>query len=100
MRGVFSQVDLLLSPTSPLAAPLIEDGANLLEATKAVTRNTYAGALASLPGLSVPCGFTPDGLPIGLQLEAAWWHEPLLLRAGVAFQQDTDFHRHQPPLRG
>lgn len=100
LRGVFSQVDILLSPTSPLAAPPIEDGANLLEATKAVTRNTYAGALASLPGLSVPCGFTPAGLPIGLQLEAAWWQEPLLLRAGVAYQQDTDFHRQRALARG
>ena len=98
MRGVFSQVDILLSPTSPIAAPLIDDGANLLEATKAVTRNTYAGALASLPGLSLPCGFTPEGMPIGLQFEAAWWNEPLLLRAGVAYQQDTDFHRQQAPL--
>ena len=97
VRQVFAHVDLLLSPTVPTVAPLIEDGASLLAATQAVTQNTYAGALAGLPGLSVPCGFA-DGLPVGLQLEAAWWNEPLLLQAGFAYQGRTDFHLRLPPL--
>lgn len=100
LRQVFAQVDIMLSPTAPAGAPMIDDGANLLEATKAVTRNTYAGALASIPGLSVPCGFTATGMPIGLQLEAAWWQEPLLLQAGVAFQRETDFHLRKAPSVG
>jgi aspartyl-tRNA(Asn)/glutamyl-tRNA(Gln) amidotransferase subunit A len=97
LRKLFGNVDMLLSPTTPTAAPPIEDGFNLLVATRNATRNTYAGAMGRIPGLSVPCGFTPDGLPVGLQLEAAWWQEPLLLQAGAAFQRQTVFHRQQPP---
>ena len=100
LRQLFSQVDILLSPTAPAVAAPIEDGANLLEATKASTRNTYAGAIGSIPGLSVPCGLSPEGLPIGMQLEAAPWREPLLLQAGVAFQERSDFHRLRAPLAG
>ena len=100
MRQLFAQVDMLVSPTSPVGAPPIDDGANLLEATRAVTRNTYAGSMGSLPGLSVPVGLTAGGLPIGMQLEAAWWHEPLLFQAGVAYQQTTDFHRQRAPMVG
>ncbi|KQP14221.1 amidase [Pseudorhodoferax sp. Leaf267] len=100
LRGVFAQVDMLLSPTTPAGAPLIEDGNNLLEATRAVTRNTYAGALAGIPGLSVPCGFTGLGMPIGVQLEAAQWQEPMLLQAGVELQRGTDFHLQQAAMLG
>jgi aspartyl-tRNA(Asn)/glutamyl-tRNA(Gln) amidotransferase subunit A len=100
VKRLFNGIDILLSPTSPIVAPLIEDGNNLFDATKAVTRNTYAGASAGLPGLSVPCGFSPDGLPIGLQLEAAWFNDPLLFQAGVAYQKATDFHLKRAPILG
>lgn len=98
LAGVFAEVDLLLSPTVHTRVPPIEEDRSLLEATRDATRNTYAGAFAQLPGLSVPCGFTSDGLPVGLQLEARWWHEPLLLRAGHAYQQVTDWHLRRPPM--
>lgn len=96
---VFETVDLILSPTVHTRVPPIAEDRSLLEATRDATRNTYAGAFGQLPGLSVPCGFTSDGLPVGLQLEARWWHEPLLLRAGHAYQQHTDWHLRRPPLR-
>ncbi|WP_158741937.1 amidase [Acidisphaera sp. L21] len=98
LRGLFGGIDMLLSPTAPVGAPPIEDGASLLNVTRDMTKNTYAGAFGALPGLSVPCGLTSAGLPIGLQLEAAWWAESLLLRAGCAFQGRTDFHRARPSL--
>ena len=98
LREIYSQVDIVLSPTAPQTAPLIDDGANLLEATKASTRNTYAGSVGALPGLSVPCGFDAQGLPIGMQLEAAWWQEDLLFQAGIAFQRETDHHLRRSPL--
>lgn len=97
-RNMFNQVDVMLSPTAPTGAPLIDDGNNLLEATKAATRNTYAGAFASLPGLSIPCGLTTKGLPIGLQFEAAWWNEAVLFQVGAAFQRVTDFHNARAPM--
>jgi aspartyl-tRNA(Asn)/glutamyl-tRNA(Gln) amidotransferase subunit A len=98
LRRTFDKIDILLSPTLPTPVPPIEEDKSLLEATKHATRNTYAGALGGLPGLSVPCGFGSDGMPIGLQLEAAWWRDPLLLRVGHAYQQRTDWHLRKPPL--
>ena len=98
MHGLFQQVDLLLSPTAPSGAPPIEDGQSLLEATRSATKNTYGGAFAELPSLSMPCGLTRDGLPIGVHLEAARWQEPLLLRVGCTYQRHTDFHLAAPKL--
>ncbi len=96
LARAFERVDLIVSPTCPTVAPPIAEDRNLFEATRAVSRNTYAGAFGRLPGISVPCGRSPGGLPIGMQLEAAPWHEHLLLRAGVAFQSVTDWHRRWP----
>jgi aspartyl-tRNA(Asn)/glutamyl-tRNA(Gln) amidotransferase subunit A len=98
MARLFGEIDVLLSPTLPTLVPPIEEDKSLIEATRGCTRNTYAGAFAQLPGLSVPCGFSSDGLPIGLQLEAAWWNDPLLLRVGHAYQGVTDWHLRRPPL--
>jgi aspartyl-tRNA(Asn)/glutamyl-tRNA(Gln) amidotransferase subunit A len=98
LQSVFADVDILLSPTLPSLVPPIEEDKSLLEATKHATRNTYAGAFGQLPGLSVPCGFSSDGLPVGLQLEAAWWADPLLLQVGAAYQDRTDWHLRRPPL--
>lgn len=53
---------------------------------------------AGVPTLSLPCGFSADEVPVGVQLAARSLGEPLLLRAGVAFQQATDFHLRRPPL--
>ncbi len=96
---LFREHDVMLTPTLPGPPPPIEDNRTLYEATARVGANTYAGAFGSLPGLSIPCG-TAGGLPVGMQLEAAWWHEPQLLRAGHAFQQATDWHRMRPTLPG
>lgn len=98
LQKVFSEVDVLLSPTSPTTAPTIADDRSLFEATRAATRNTYAGAFGNLPGLSVPCGFSPDGMPIGLMLEAAPWQDVTVLRAGAAYQAQTDWHLRTPGL--
>jgi aspartyl-tRNA(Asn)/glutamyl-tRNA(Gln) amidotransferase subunit A len=100
LSTLFDTVDVLLSPTVHTRVPPIGDGRSLLEVTRDATRNTYAGAFGQLPGLSIPCGFGSDGLPVGLQLESRWWSEPLLLRVGHAFQQATDWHLRRPPLPG
>ncbi len=98
LAGAFAEVDAILSPTLPTPVPPVAEDRSLLEATRDATRNTYAGAFGQIPGLSIPCGFSGDGLPVGLQLEAAWWNEPLLLRIGHAFQGRTDWHLRRPPL--
>ena len=58
---------------------------------------TFAGAnLAGTPGISLPCGFSSDGLPIGLQLQAAPFEEERLLRAARMYERETDWHTKQP----
>jgi len=59
---------------------------------------TISVNLAGVPGLSIPCGFTGAGLPIGLQLIGPAFGEETLLRAGHAYQLATDWHEKRPPL--
>ena len=99
MRGLFGEIDILLIPTTPRPAPKIDDGSHLEDVTRSATRFTYGGALAGIPGLSVPCGFTAAGLPIGALMEAAWWNEAVLLRAGRAWQRLTEWHLRRPAPR-
>jgi aspartyl-tRNA(Asn)/glutamyl-tRNA(Gln) amidotransferase subunit A len=96
LRDMFARVDVLLYPTSPHTAPPIEESAPLEDSTRHATRFTYGGALAGLPGLSLPCGFTRSGLPIGALLEGPWWREADLLRLGGAWQERTDWHLRLP----
>ena len=55
--------------------------------------------LAGLPGISVPCGFTKSGLPIGLQLLAAPFEEEKLLRTARAYERETDWHGRRARLK-
>jgi len=80
-----------------MPAPLIE-GSDGVETTRLLTRFTYPLTLALLPVLSIPCGFTAEGLPIGLQVAARHWQESLVLRAAWAYQQATDWHLRRPAL--
>ena len=59
---------------------------------------TVSANLAGIGGISIPCGFSSAGLPIGLQLQAPPFEEERLLRAAHMFQQATDWHRRCPPL--
>ena len=98
LAALYQDIDVLASPTTPAPPPPIIEDKSLLEATKDASRNTYAGGFGANPGLSLPVGFSRAGLPMGLQLEAAWWEEPTLLRAGVAYQSATDWHLAKPQL--
>jgi aspartyl-tRNA(Asn)/glutamyl-tRNA(Gln) amidotransferase subunit A len=98
LAKVFDKVDALLTPTTPIDPPPHAEDRSLWLATKAVAQNTYNGAFGHIPGLAVPCGFSAAGLPVSMQLEAAWWKEPLLLRVGHAYQQVTDWHTRRPSL--
>jgi aspartyl-tRNA(Asn)/glutamyl-tRNA(Gln) amidotransferase subunit A len=59
---------------------------------------TISANLAGVPGISVPCGFSAGGLPIGLQLMGPPLGEAVLLQAAYAFEQATDFHQRKPQL--
>jgi aspartyl-tRNA(Asn)/glutamyl-tRNA(Gln) amidotransferase subunit A len=59
---------------------------------------TISANLAGIPALSVPCGFSAKGLPIGLQLMGRHFNEEMLFRVAHRFEQSTDFHKHRPAL--
>lgn len=81
----FDGYDLLLTPTTPIPAPPIE-GPDAVEQARRLTRFTAPFNLTGLPAISVPCGSTRDGLPIGLQIVAGPWQEKRLLRGARAFE--------------
>jgi aspartyl-tRNA(Asn)/glutamyl-tRNA(Gln) amidotransferase subunit A len=81
---LFERYDALLLPSTPIPAPLI--GGDQLEAARTLTRFTSAFNLSGLPALSVPCGFTAERLPIGLQVVCGSWQEALALRIGQAYE--------------
>ena len=93
----FESYDLLLTPTTPIAAPTVE-GHDAVEQAGRLTRYTAPFNLTGLPALSIPCGFTEEGLPIGLQIISRAWAESKVLNAGYAFEQLTGWHRRTPPL--
>lgn len=96
--AAFAEVDVIIGPTAPTAAFRLGEKLNdplamYLEDLYTVTTN-----LAGLPGISIPCGFTSDGLPIGLQLQAPPFQEESLLRAANMYEQATSWHQRQPEL--
>jgi aspartyl-tRNA(Asn)/glutamyl-tRNA(Gln) amidotransferase subunit A len=92
----FGQYDALLLPTTPIPALPIEGIENSASQAPALTRFTAPFNLTGLPALSVPCGFTNDGLPIGLQIVCGHWQEAKLLRAGYAYEGATAWHEQKP----
>lgn len=97
IEQVFSRYDLLLAPTCGMAAPPIEESDGV-ETTRRLTRFCYPLNLALVPVISIPCGFTPEGMPLSVQLAARHWQEALVLRAAWAYQQATDWHLRRPVL--
>ncbi|MGQ0662813.1 MAG: amidase [Pseudomonadota bacterium] len=97
---LFAEVDMVLSPMVPVPPPLIGESRQTTAVTRRLTRYCYVWSIARIPVLAVPCGFNTDSLPVGLSLAAAWWQEPLLFRAGVAYQGATDWHLARAPLLG
>jgi aspartyl-tRNA(Asn)/glutamyl-tRNA(Gln) amidotransferase subunit A len=96
-ESAFARVDLLVAPTTPTAAFKHGDKADPL----AMYLNdvfTVGGDLAGLPAISLRCGFTSAGLPIGLQLMARPFDEARLLRAAYAYEQATDWLSRRPAL--
>lgn len=99
IREVFSDVDLLLTPTTPMPAPSIVELRATPEALRPVElkllRNTRPFNVWGLPAISVPCGFTQSGLPIGLQIAGPHWREDLVLRLAHAYEQATAWHKRE-----
>jgi aspartyl-tRNA(Asn)/glutamyl-tRNA(Gln) amidotransferase subunit A len=91
----FESYDYLIVPTTPIAAPKVE-GLDAVEQAARLTRFTAPFNLTGLPALSLPCGFTKEGLPIGLQIVSRAWGDAKLLNVSHAFEQATDWHIQTP----
>ena len=95
-------IDVFLSPTTRIPALPVEAVDQSLETYLAYSAqymaNTNIGNRLGLCGLSVPCGFTSKGLPIGLLLNGKPFAEATVLRAGYAFEQATDWTKRRPDL--
>jgi len=102
LRSSMQVVHALVLPTIPMPAILIEqaDTDILIDgvtenATVALLRLTMPYNLAGLPAISLPCGFSAGGLPIGLQVVGKPFEEAMILRIAHAYQQLTDWHRRE-----
>jgi aspartyl-tRNA(Asn)/glutamyl-tRNA(Gln) amidotransferase subunit A len=93
---------LLVTPTTPIPAHSIPEAdreeremiAN--KQLSQLTRNTLPFDVYGLPTITVPCGFTHDGLPIGLQISGPPWGEAQVLRLAQAYEQATNWNRRPP----
>ncbi|MEP0841919.1 MAG: Asp-tRNA(Asn)/Glu-tRNA(Gln) amidotransferase subunit GatA [Phycisphaerae bacterium] len=94
----FAEVDVIAGPTSPAPAWLIGEKVNDPLAMYLMDIYTVSVNLAGIPGISIPCGFTSGGLPVGLQLLGPHFAEERLLRVAHAFQARTDWHTRVPPV--
>jgi aspartyl-tRNA(Asn)/glutamyl-tRNA(Gln) amidotransferase subunit A len=97
MQTFFEEFDLLLTPSTPIPAPFIESS-DALEQARRLTRFTAPYNLTGLPALSVPCGFSTNALPIGLQMISPAWKEARLLQAGDAYEAATPWHDKKAPI--
>ncbi len=95
-HDLFAEVDLLVTPTTPIPAPAIAELKKNSEALRpaelVLLRNTRPFNVWGLPAISVPCGFTKSGLPIGLQIAGPRWREDLVLRLAQAYEAATEWH--------
>ena len=94
----FANCDVIASPVAP--TPAFEIGAKVDDPLRMYLSDvfTLSANLAGIPALSVPCGFSSAGLPIGLQLSGPHFSEARLLNVAWQFEQATDFHLKKPPL--
>ena len=98
------KVDVLVLPTGPVTAPLVESSPGIQSKEHALTglagRISFTGPfnLAGTPALSVPCGFSPSGMPMGLQIVGRPFAEETVLKVAYAYEQNTDWRSRRPPI--
>jgi aspartyl-tRNA(Asn)/glutamyl-tRNA(Gln) amidotransferase subunit A len=102
IHKVFENVDVLVTPTIPVAASVIDElkqDPDLLRPRELLLlRNTRPANVWGLPAISIPCGFTIAGLPIGLQIIGPHWREDRVLQLAYAYEQATAWHKRSPKL--
>jgi aspartyl-tRNA(Asn)/glutamyl-tRNA(Gln) amidotransferase subunit A len=94
----FRKVDVLAAPTTPEAA--FRRGEKMADPLRMYLSDVFTNTvnMAGVPAISVPCGFTGEGLPVGLQIIGKHFDEPAVLRVAHAYEQATDWHKRKPRL--
>jgi aspartyl-tRNA(Asn)/glutamyl-tRNA(Gln) amidotransferase subunit A len=95
INKVFATVDLLVTPTMPTPPVLI---AQATSPASVSIRNTSPFDVLGLPAISIPCGFTTSGLPIGLQMVSAPFAESKVLALAHAYERETEWHKRHPTV--
>jgi aspartyl-tRNA(Asn)/glutamyl-tRNA(Gln) amidotransferase subunit A len=94
----FEHCDLIVSPVTP--SPAFKIGENISDPLTMYLSDIYtlSANLAGIPGMSIPCGFSAEGLPIGMQLLGNRFDEKTLLKTALSFQSATDYHLKKPAI--
>jgi aspartyl-tRNA(Asn)/glutamyl-tRNA(Gln) amidotransferase subunit A len=103
VAAVFSTVDLLVTPTTPILPITIQEAVNNPPipppgGVALSLRNTQPFDIYGLPSISIPCGFSRSGLPIGLEISGPRLGEPMVLALASAYEHATEWHRRRPPV--
>jgi len=99
--AAFTDVDVLVTPTSPAPPRTIEEEIRRAESEKPLPPELgcqWQFNVFGIPSISIPCGFTRSGLPIGFQIAGPPFGEDRVLTAAHAYQQATDWHKRRPPI--
>lgn len=96
--AVFKDFDCIITPTSP--TPAFKIGEKLNDPLQMYLSDIYtiSANLAGIPAISIPCGFTKSGLPVGLQISAKPFNEELIYRLAYTYEQNTEWHKMTPKL--
>ena len=102
-QAAYVHVDAIIAPALPIAAPRIGENELMIESEKETVRSALVrlnrpANLTGDPAVSIPCGLTRAGLPIGLQLIGPRWSEARLLAIALAYENATEWHRRHPVL--
>ena len=95
LKAAFGQVDALITPALPMAAPLLNADGEIYSRGR---QFTLPFSFTALPSVTTPCGFSSDGLPIGMQIVGNHFEEALILRIAAAFEAGTTFSKERPPI--
>ena len=98
LAKAFKQVDAIVTPTTP--APAFKAGEKVEDPLQMYLTDIFTISLnlAGVPGISIPCGFTESGLPVGLQVIGRHFDEESILKIAHAYEQDTEWHKRKPEL--
>ena len=103
-QAAFERVDVILAPTSPITAPPVGEkqvrvaGERESSTRAELLRLTRPANITGMPALSIPCGFTHAGLPVGMQLMAPRWAEARLLAIAHTYEEATEWAKRHPSL--